>query len=75
MGHPVFRFYRVTISVLIIQGLVIDILGHYGPIPCIAPYMSAVGVGGVIKCCLYLGEATVLGSLAYTINISDISHL
>ena len=50
-------------------------MGHYGPIPCIAPYMSAVGVGGVIKCCLYLGEAIIFGSLAYLINISDISHL
>ena len=60
---------------IIFQGLVIDIMGHYGPIPCIAPYMSAVGVGGVIKCCLYLGEAIIFGSLAYLINISDISHL
>ena len=50
-------------------------MGHYSPIPCIAPYMSAVGVGGVIECCLYLGEAIIFGSLAYLINISDISHL
>ena len=68
MSHPV-------VIVFFLQGLVIDIMGHYGPIPCIAPYMSAVGVGGVIKCCLYLGEAIIFGSLAYNININDISHL
>ena len=53
----------------------VNIMSHYGLILCITPYMSAVGVGGVIKCCLYLGEAIIFGSFAYLINISDISHL
>ena len=57
------------------QGIFIDILANHGVIPCILPYMSAQGVGGVIQSCLCLAEAIVFGSLNCMIHIKDTSHL
>ena len=57
------------------QGIFIDILANNGVVPCILPYMSAQGVGGVIQSCLCLAEAIVFGSLNFMVHIKDTSHL
>ncbi len=65
-----------TLVILInIQGIIVDIFANYGVIDCIAPHMSAKGVGGVVKSCLCLTESIVLGSITYAIYIKDVSHL
>ena len=57
------------------QGILIDLLANNGVVPCILPYMSAQGVGGVIQSCLSLTEAIVFGSLNFMVHIKDTSHL
>ncbi len=59
----------------ILQGFVVDSLGKYKIIGCVAPYISNTAMASVIKSILCLFESFVLGTACFRLYITDDTHL
>lgn len=65
-----------TIVILVnIQGFVLDSMGKYKIVGCIAPYISATAMTSVIKSIMCLIESFVLGTFCFRLYYLDDTHL
>ena len=63
-------------AIALVQSLVVNLCARYGAVDCIAPHMSVMAVGSVIKAVLGLIESLLFGSLAYCFYAcTDPSHV
>jgi len=66
---------KVIIVCMNVQGFVVDILVNRGLVGCIAPHISEVGVGVIIKAVCTVVESIVLGSLSFMIYKDEGTYL